>query len=75
MICKNRDHDDSNPEIKVSKDIMYSMNHPFHMGIDFVFQTEFKTHFMMQHHKGELLSTHLKNVKKVNEKEAKFIAA
>ena len=61
--------------IQLEKDILRSVNHPFLVNMEFVFQNEFRIYFIMQFINGGELYRHLVQVKRFKEQQAKFFAA
>lgn len=60
---------------KTEQKILSHVNHPFLVGLDFAFQTDSRLYFVMEFMKGGELFTHLRNQKRLTEKQAKFYAA
>ena len=61
--------------IQLEKDILFSIDHPFLVNMEFVFQNEFRIYFLMKFVKGGELFRHLVQVKRFTEPQAKFFAA
>jgi protein-serine/threonine kinase len=59
--------------IKLEKDILYSIEHPFIVSMDYVFQNEFRIYFLMNFIKGGELFRHLNKVKRFPEDQARFM--
>jgi serine/threonine protein kinase len=60
--------------IQLEKDILYSIDHPFLVNMEYVFQNEFRIYFLMKFIKGGELFRHLVEVRKFPENQAKFFA-
>jgi tRNA A-37 threonylcarbamoyl transferase component Bud32 len=60
---------------KNEKDILLSIEHPFLLGMDFVFQNDYRIYFFLDYVKGGNLFENLFTVKRFNEKIVKFFAA
>ena len=61
--------------IQLEKDILYTIDHPFLVNMEYVFQNEFRIYFLMHFVKGGELFRHLVQVKRFQEEQAKFFAA
>jgi serum/glucocorticoid-regulated kinase 2 len=61
--------------LKLEKDILYNVEHPFIVSMDFVFQNDFRIYFLMNFIKGGELFRHLTRVKRFNEEQAQFLIA
>jgi serum/glucocorticoid-regulated kinase 2 len=61
--------------IQLEKDILYTINHPFLVNMEFVFQNEFRIYFLMKFVRGGELFRHLVEVRMFPENQAKFFAA
>jgi serum/glucocorticoid-regulated kinase 2 len=61
--------------IQLEKDILYTIDHPFLVNMEYVFQNEFRIYFLMHFVKGGELFRHLVAVKRFQEEQAKFFAA
>ena len=61
--------------IKLEKDILRQIDHPFLVNMEFVFQNEFRIYFLMKFVQGGELFRHLVEVRKFPEPTAKFFAA
>ncbi|TNV81287.1 hypothetical protein FGO68_gene17471 [Halteria grandinella] len=59
--------------IKLEKDILYTIDHPFIVSMDYVFQNEFRIYFLMKFIKGGELFRHLNKVKRFTEEQARFM--
>ena len=53
--------------IKLEKDILYTIEHPFIVSMDYVFQNEFRIYFLMKFIKGGELFRHLNKMKRFSE--------
>lgn len=60
--------------IQLEKDILYSIDHPFLVNMEYVFQNEYRIYFLMPFIKGGELFRHLVEVRKFPENQAKFFA-
>jgi serum/glucocorticoid-regulated kinase 2 len=61
--------------IKLEKDILYNIDHPFIVNMDYVFQNEYRIYFLMKFIKGGELFRHLNKVKRFQEEQARFLIA
>jgi serum/glucocorticoid-regulated kinase 2 len=61
--------------IKLEKDILFNIDHPFVVGMEFVFQTEARIYFLMNFISGGELFRHLVKVKRFNEEQGRFFVA
>lgn len=61
--------------INLEKDILRSIDHPFLVNMEYVFQNDFRVYFLMKFVKGGELFRHLVEVRMFPEKSAKFFAA
>ncbi len=61
--------------MKLEKDILYSVEHPFIVSMDYVYQNDFRIYFLMTFIKGGELYRHLSKMKRFNEQQAKFFIA
>ncbi len=61
--------------IKLEKDILYTIEHPFIVNMDYVFQNEFRIYFLMKFIKGGELFRHLNKVKRFSEDQTRFMIA
>lgn len=61
--------------IKLEKDILFNIEHPFVVGMEFVFQSEARIYFLMNFVSGGELFRHLVKVKRFTEPQAKFFVA
>lgn len=53
--------------LKLEKDILYGVEHPFIVSMDYVFQNDFRIYFIMNFIKGGELYRHLTRVRRFNE--------
>ena len=60
---------------KLEKEILQRADHPFLVGMDYVFQTDQKIFFVMRFVRGGELFMHLSKVRRFPEERAKFYAA
>ena len=60
--------------ITMEKNILNSIDHPFLVNMEYVFQNEFRIYFLMKFIKGGELFRHLVEVKHFPENEVKFFA-
>lgn len=58
--------------IQLEKDILFKIEHPFIVGMEFVFQNQFRIYFLMNFIRGGELFRHLVKVKRFTEPQAKF---
>ena len=78
MKCIRKDiilENDQMENIQLEKDILYSINHPFLVNMEYVFQNEYRIYFLMKFVKGGELFRHLVEVRMFPENQAKFFAA
>ena len=61
--------------IQLEKDILYTIDHPFLVNMEFVFQNDARIYFLMHFVKGGELFRHLVQVKRFQDDQAKFFAA
>ncbi len=61
--------------IKLEKDILFNIEHPFIVNMEYVFQNEFRIYFLMNFIKGGELFRHLVKVKRFKEDQARFFMA
>ena len=61
--------------LKLEKDILLSVEHPFIIGMEFVFQTPHRIYFIMQFVRGGELFKHLTDSKRFTEDRARFYSA
>ena len=53
--------------IKLEKDILFNVEHPFIVNMEYVFQNEYRIYFLMNFVKGGELFRHLVKIKRFNE--------
>lgn len=61
--------------LKLEKDILYNVEHPFIVSMDYVFQNDLRIYFLMNFIKGGELYRHLSRMKRFSEEQAKFLIA
>lgn len=61
--------------LKLEKDILYNVEHPFIVSMDFVFQNDFRIYFIMEFIKGGELYRHLSKMKRFSDEETRFMIA
>ena len=61
--------------LKLEKDILYNVEHPFIVSMDYVYQNDLRIYFLMNFIKGGELFRHLSRVKRFNEEQARFLIA
>jgi serum/glucocorticoid-regulated kinase 2 len=61
--------------LKLEKDILYSVSHPFIVSMDYVYQNDFRIYFLMTFIKGGELYRHLSKMRRFNEEQARFFIA
>ena len=61
--------------LKLEKDILYGVEHPFIVSMDYVFQNDFRIYFLMNFVKGGELYRHLSRMKRFSEEQAQFLIA
>lgn len=66
---------DSIDSLEVEKLILLQVNHPFIIGMDYVFQKAYRIYFIMDFIQGGELFKHLSEQKRFSEDKAKFYAA
>ena len=59
----------------MEKDILYTIEHPFIVSMDYVFQNELRIYFLMKFIKGGELFRHLNKMKRFTEEQARFMIA
>lgn len=68
VIRKDKFLDDSSLQgLKLEKDILYMVDHPFIVSMDFVFQNDFRIYFIMEFVEGGELYFHLRRLKRFDE--------
>jgi serine/threonine protein kinase len=78
MKCIRKDiviEHESVESLEVEKLILLQVNHPFIIGMDYVFQKAFRIYFIMDFIQGGELFKHLSDCKRFPEQKAKFYAA
>lgn len=58
--------------IKLEKDILFTIEHPFIVNMEYVFQNEYRIYFLMKFIKGGELFRHLVKVKRFTGEQVKF---
>jgi len=53
--------------LKLEKDILYSVDHPFIVSMDYVYQNDFRIYFLMKFIKGGELYRHLSKMRRFSE--------
>lgn len=71
VILKNENMD----SLKLEKEILYEMNHPFIVGMDYVFSDEVRIYFLMDFVEGGELFRHLVKVRRFSHHQAQFMIA
>ena len=71
VILKNENMD----SLKLEKEILYEMNHPFIVGMDYVFSDEARIYFLMDFVEGGELFRHLVKVRRFSHHQAQFMIA
>ena len=61
--------------LKLEKEILYHIQHPFIVGMDYVFQNQFRIFFIMDFIEGGELFRHLVKVRRFPENQARFMIA
>jgi serum/glucocorticoid-regulated kinase 2 len=61
--------------IKLEKDILFQVDHPFIVNMEYVFQNDLRIYFIMKFIKGGELFRHLVKVKRFPEQQTKFFIA
>lgn len=78
MKCIRKDvviEHESVQSLAVEKLILLQVNHPFIIGMDYVFQKAYRIYFIMDFIQGGELFKHLSEQKRFEESKAKFYAA
>jgi serum/glucocorticoid-regulated kinase 2 len=78
MKCIRKDvilEHDQLENIRLEKDILNTINHPFLVNMEFVFQNEHRIYFLMKFIKGGELFRHFVQVKRFPEDHVRFFAA
>ena len=66
---------DSMQSLALEKEILYEIDHPFIVSMDYVFQNQFRIFFLMDFIEGGELFRHLVKVKRFEENKAQFMIA
>jgi len=66
---------DSIQSLSLEKEILYEIDHPFIVSMDYVFQNQFRIFFLMDFIEGGELFRHLVKVKRFEEEKARFMIA
>ena len=66
---------DSMQSLALEKEILYEIDHPFIVSMDYVFQNQFRIFFLMDFIEGGELFRHLVKVKRFEEEKACFMIA
>ena len=61
--------------LKLEKEILYHIQHPFIVSMDYVFQNQFRIFFIMDFIEGGELFRHLVKVRRFPENQARFMIA
>ena len=61
--------------IKLEKQILFTVNHPFIVQMEYVFQNEYRIYFLMEFVAGGELFRHQIKVRRFKEDQARFIGA
>lgn len=78
MKCIRKDvvlENDSLQSLKLEKEILYNIEHPFIVGMDYVFQNAQRIFFLMEFIEGGELFRHLVKIRRFPEEQAKFMIA
>ena len=78
MKCIRKDlvlENDQVQNLNLEKEILFSIDHPFLVNMEYVFQNEFRIYFLMKFVEGGELFRHLVQVKRFSEDQARFFAA
>jgi len=78
MKCIRKDvviEHESVESLKVERLILTQVNHPFFIGMDYVFQKAYRIYFIMDFIQGGELFKHLSEAKRFDEAKAKFYTA
>lgn len=71
VVIKNESMD----SLKLEKEILYEVNHPFIVGMDYVFSDSDRVYFLMDFIEGGELFRHLVKVRRFQHEAAKFMIA
>jgi len=66
---------DSIQSLSLEREILYEIDHPFIVSMDYVFQNQFRIFFLMDFIEGGELFRHLVKVKRFEEEKARFMIA
>lgn len=61
--------------LKLEKEILYNVTHPFIVGMDYVFQNAFRIFFIMDFVEGGELFRHLVKNRRFSEEQSRFMIA
>jgi len=61
--------------LKLEKEILYNINHPFIVSMEYVFQDSVRIFFLMDFIEGGELFRHLVKVRRFQEEQARFMIA
>jgi len=61
--------------LELEKEILYEIDHPFIVSMDYVFQNQFRIFFLMDFIEGGELFRHLVKVRRFEEEKARFMIA
>ena len=78
MKCIRKDvvlENDSMQSLKLEKEILYNIEHPFIVGMDYVFQNAQRIFFLMEFVEGGELFRHLVKIRRFPEEQARFMIA
>jgi serum/glucocorticoid-regulated kinase 2 len=78
MKCIRKDtvlENDSIESLKLEKEILYNIEHPFIVGMDYVFQNKERIFFLMDFIEGGELFRHLVKIRRFPEEQARFMIA
>jgi serine/threonine protein kinase len=78
MKCIRKDiviENDQMENIELEKDILFTIEHPFLVNMEYVFQNEFRIYFLMNFVEGGELFRHLVQIKRFTEEQTKFFSA
>ena len=78
MKCIRKDlvlENDQMQNLNLEKDILFQIEHPFLVNMEYVFQNEFRIYFLMKFVQGGELFRHLVQVKRFSEEQSRFFAA
>ena len=78
MKCIRKDvvlENESIQSLKLEKEILYNIEHPFLVGMDYVFQNAARIFFIMEFIEGGELFRHLVKIRRFPENQAKMMIA